>query len=222
MQRSPGVASDAYAISKHKTVAIIIAGGRSQRMGGGDKTLRFLAGRPMISHVWTIIAPQVSQLVLNVNGPSERFTTVLPGIQILQDARTNNGPLEGVLVGLCWAEKIGATRLLTVPGDTPFLPHDLVAHLFSAISISKATVACTRSAGHLHPLISIWDLTLTSALKTFLATGNRAAKDFLFLNQLKIVDFSATPLDPFMNLNTLADLEAAEQIAQHFQSLRER
>ncbi len=204
-------------LQRKKIVAIIIAGGRSSRMGGGHKALRLLAGRPMISHVWTIIAPQVAQLALNVNGPSEGFTALFPGTPILEDVHVNKGPLGGVLVGLSWAAQRGATRLLTVPGDTPFLPRDLVIQLTKSMLESGTKVACARSAGHIHPLICIWDIALISCLATFLEKGNLAVKTFLSLNKLKIVDFSATPLDPFMNMNTLADMQAAERIAQSVQ-----
>ncbi len=212
-----GIVRDSCPLEREKIVAIIIAGGLSRRMGGGHKALRLLAGRPMISHVWTIIAPQVAQLALNVNGPSEGFTALFPGTPILEDTHVNQGPLGGVLVGLRWAAQRGATRLLTVPGDTPFLPHDLVNRLIEEMFKNQTPVVCARSAGHLHPLVCIWDVALISCLMTFLEKDNLRIKDFLLKNLVKIVDFSATPLDHFMNMNTLADMQAAERIAQSLQ-----
>ncbi|VBB69358.1 Molybdopterin-guanine dinucleotide biosynthesis protein MobA [invertebrate metagenome] len=206
-------------VTAQETVAIIVAGGRSQRMGGGHKALRPLVGRPIVSHIWAIVAPQVAQLAINVNGPPEDFTTLLPGVLVLADAETDHGPLAGVLAGLCWAAQMGASHLLTIPGDTPFLPSDLVTHMIQSTLCYNATVVCTRSAGNLHPLISLWNVTLISALAAFLATGNRTVRHFLRTCQYVVVDFATMPLDPFMNMNTLADLMAAERIAQNFQCL---
>lgn len=196
------------------TVAVIIAGGHAHRMGGGDKTLRLLAGHPLVSYVWTIIAPQVRQVALNINGSPRRFAAILPRAPVLADAKTDQGPLAGVLAGLHWAIQSRAARLLTVPSDTPFLPRDLVARLTHAAAVHGATAACACSAGHQHPLVGIWDISLAIPLTAFLDAGNHTVKKFLCLCQLVMVDFPTSPLDPFTNVNTPDDLIAAERVIQ--------
>ncbi|KAF0119001.1 MAG: molybdopterin-guanine dinucleotide biosynthesis protein A [Rhodospirillaceae bacterium] len=195
-----------------KTVAVIVAGGRARRMGGGDKTLRLLAGRPMLAYVWAAIAPQVAHIALSGNGPPERFTGVLPGVPVLADAHPDQGPLAGVLAGLRWAAQNGASRLLTVPGDTPFLPDTLAAHLSRAAQAAGAPGAGARSAERRHPLVGLWDVALAAPLSAFLAAGERTVERFLCTHAFAVADFPTTPRDPFMNVNTPEDLAQAERI----------
>ena len=104
-------------------VAVVLAGGAARRMGGGDKAVRLLAGRPLLSHVLARIAPQVLAVALNANGDPARFAAF--GLKVLPDdaMQAGQGPLAGVLAGLRWAasEHPGAL-LLSVPTDTPLLP----------------------------------------------------------------------------------------------------
>lgn len=205
---------------KPKMIAVIIAGGRAKRMGGGNKGLYVLAGRPIIAHVWAAIAPQVTQVALNINESLERFTALLPNITILSDAGSAScGPLSGVLAGLRWAatqrrrSSAVAVYLLTVPSDTPFLPENLVARLLQPMLATKVMVAFACSGGRLHPLIGLWDIALVQSLADFLVSGGRTVRLFLSGHQTAMVNFTTTPLDPFMNINTLNDLKAAEKIA---------
>ena len=114
-------------------VGVILAGGLSRRMGGGDKCLHPLAGRPMLDHVIDRFAPQVSRLALNANGDPARFAAwplpVIPDI-----IKGHAGPLAGVLTAMAWAKQSSPSVqwVATVAADTPFLPADLVSSLMSA------------------------------------------------------------------------------------------
>src|SRR6478752_10148003 len=117
--------------------ALILAGGRSSRMGGGDKCLMPLSGRPMLTHVLDRITPQASSILINSNSDPAQFRAF--GLGVRADAVPGRpGPLAGVLTGLLWAREMSATHLLTVPCDTPFLPYDLVEQLSLDLYRSQA------------------------------------------------------------------------------------
>lgn len=187
---------------------VILAGGAARRMGGGDKPLRPLGGRPLLAHVIARLAPQVTALALNANGPAERFAAF--GLEVLPDPVAGQpGPLAGVLAAMLWAEKVGASAVLTAPGDTPFLPHDLRARL-EAVRGGSAQVACAVAGGRLHPTLALWPVGLAGALAAALAGGTRRVEDWARGQGLAVAEFP----DPaaFLNVNTPEDLAAAEAV----------
>ena len=190
-----------------RVVAVVLAGGQGLRMGGGDKALRLLGGRTLLDHVLARIAPQVDGVLLNANGDAARFAAWrLPvvGDQIPGFA----GPLAGVLAGLRWAAGQGAAELLVVPTDSPFLPGDLVARLRAGRG--GAALVCAASGGRLHPVVALWPVGLAGALAAALAAGERRVAGWMRRQGLAEVDFSTGDGDPFANLNTPAELAAAE------------
>ncbi|MEM6489589.1 MAG: NTP transferase domain-containing protein, partial [Pseudomonadota bacterium] len=111
--------------------AVILAGGRARRMGGGDKSLVRLADRPVLGHVLARLGPQASPIALNANGPAARFADF--GLPVLPDTVPDwPGPLAGILAGLDWAAQRGLPQVVTVAADKPFFPRDLVARLEAA------------------------------------------------------------------------------------------
>lgn len=189
-------------------VAVVLAGGQARRMGGGDKGLRLLAGRPMLEHVLARIRPQVGAVALNANGDAARFAAW--DLPVLPDATAGEGPLAGVLAGMRWAAGMhpGAV-LLSVPTDTPLLPPDLVARLRAARATSGAAIVCAASGGRRHPVIALWPVALAEALALALAGGGRGVERFAGAHGLAAVEFAATPVDPFINVNDPAGLAAA-------------
>ena len=100
---------------------IVLAGGLARRMGGGDKCLRLLNGRPILDHVIVRLAPQVPVLAINANGDPARFAAW--GLPVIPDIVADNpGPLAGILTGMRWAAAAGLRDIVTVPADTPFIP----------------------------------------------------------------------------------------------------
>ena len=127
--------------------ALILAGGRSSRMGGGDKGLMPLNGRPLLSHVLERIRPQASRLLINSNSDPSLFGDF--GLPVQPDILPDRpGPLAGILTGLRWAAEHNASHLVTVPCDTPFLPHDLVQRLKHDLCRSGAQIAIARDPEH--------------------------------------------------------------------------
>ncbi len=194
-------------------VGVLLAGGRSQRMGGGDKCLRLLAGRSLLTWVIDRAKPQVAALSLNASGPSARFGDI--GLPVVADSVEGfAGPLAGLLAGFDWAAAAfpGATHLVTFATDAPFLPRDLVARLAAARG-DGATIVCAASLGRTHPTFGLWPVSLREELRRALCVeGIRKAGDWAERHPLVVVNFPAAPVDPFFNANRPEDLDAAERL----------
>ena len=176
-------------------------------MGGADKALIALAGRPLFAHVLDRLTPQVAQVLLSANGDPSRFAVW--GCKVIADARPQ-GPLSGILAALNAAAALGATHVVSTPVDTPFLPADLVAHLLVAAQTSPCGLALARTTDGTHPATALWPVALAPALTAFLASGEAKVTRFTEAQHAAIADFP----DPraFLNLNTPEDLAAAEAL----------
>jgi molybdopterin-guanine dinucleotide biosynthesis protein A len=181
----------------------ILAGGQGRRMGGADKAFLPLAGRPLIAQAIDRLGPQVAELAISANGDASRFATfalpVLPDVAPL-------GPLAGVLAALDWAEG-HADAVVTVAVDTPFFPCDLVPRLYDA---GNGDLAIATSAGRAHPTFAFWPVALRTGLRAALAQGEAKVMRFTDSHHAAVADFAEGPPDPFWNLNTPADLAAAQ------------
>ena len=197
---------------------MILAGGLSRRMGADKAGLDF-GGRPLAAAVAARLRPQVTALHLNADAP-------LPGLDLplVPDLdRDRNGPLAGVLAGLrhMQATASGETHLPTVPVDGPFFPPDVAERLADALP-GPDGVAVARSRGALHPVFALWPVSAAPALTRFLDDpDNRRVRAFLDQLPLAVVDFDdvptpAGPVDPFLNLNTPAEAQAALALLEHF------
>jgi molybdopterin-guanine dinucleotide biosynthesis protein A len=178
---------------------LVLAGGLGTRMGGVDKPLLPLGGRLILDFLLDRLRPQVAALAISANGDPARFAAF--GLPVLADRFTARGPLGGILRGLEWAEVLRADALLTVPGDTPFIPADLAARLWPA-------PACAENAAGIHWPVALWPIACRAALADWLSTQDRGRVSlFGALIGLRTTWFSDTP-DPFTNINTPSDLEA--------------
>ncbi len=197
-----------------EVVGLLLAGGLSRRMGGGDKNLQTLAGRTILERIIDVIRPQVGALVLNANGDPARFAQF--GLPVAADVVGGYpGPLAGVLTGLEWARDHApnARWVATVATDSPFVPGDLVARLVAAVEREGADLACARSAGQLHPVFGLWPVALAPALRhAVVDEGVRKVEAWTERHRRAVVDFSTDPVDPFFNANRPEDLEEAERL----------
>ncbi len=193
-------------------VGVLLAGGRARRMGGGDKCLRLLGGRPLLEHVILRARPQVTALVLNANGDPARFAAF--GLPVVADGIAGfAGPLAGVLAGIDWAlaEVPGARWIVTFATDTPFFPQDLVARLCRAVAGGRADLACASSGGRAHPVFGLWPVALREELdRAMRREGLRKIDLFTARYRLAVVDWPVGDVDPFFNVNRAEDLHAAE------------
>ena len=190
------------------TVCVILAGGRSSRMGGEDKCFVPLAGEPLLAHVLARIAPQTSAILINSNSDAAKYRAF--GAPVAPDLVPGfHGPLAGLLTGMIWAREChGASHVLSAPCDTPFLPTNLVRRLERAMRRSGTEIAIASDAEHRHPVIGLWPVALTDRLFNDLAGGTRAVHRWLEQFNVSEVRFAA---HHFRNINTRADLHEAGQ-----------
>jgi molybdopterin-guanine dinucleotide biosynthesis protein A len=195
-------------------VGVLLAGGQSRRMGGGDKCLRLLGGRSILAHIVDRVRPQVGALILNANGDPARFADF--GLPVAADSIADfAGPLAGVLAGLDWAAANApdCPWVVTVPTDGPFVPRDLVTRLFTGMDREGADMACAMSAGQPHPVIGLWPARLRENLRRALAEeGIHKVDVWTARHRLAVVDFPIGAVDPFFNANRPEDLAEAERL----------
>lgn len=192
---------------------VILAGGKATRMGGGDKPLKVLKGVPILSHVLARVARNGRSLVLNANGEAQRFAGF--GLPVVADAESDfPGPLAGILAGLDWAAEQGITGdVLSVPGDCPFIPHDLAERLDAARQAAGLPLACAGSGGWTHPVIGLWPVRLREELRMAMAEGERKIDRFTARFGCATAEWPVEPFDPFFNVNTPDELAEAERLA---------
>lgn len=192
---------------------VILAGGRATRMGGGDKPLRPVKGVPILSHVIARVARKGRALVLNANGDPQRFEAF--GLPVIADSESDfPGPLAGILAGLDWAASEGFSGdILSVPGDCPFIPHDLAEKLDAARAAASLPLACAGSGGWTHPVIGLWPISIRESLRAALAGGERKIDRFTARFGCATADWPIEPFDPFFNVNTPEEWAEAERIA---------
>jgi len=194
---------------------LILAGGRGLRLGGRDKALVELAGRPLLAHVAARLKPQAAPLIISANGDPARFAAF--GLAVLPDETgTFAGPLAGILAAMehLAAGSAGAGLLLSAPTDCPFLPPDLAARLEAAMRETGAAVAFASSGGRDHPVIALWSLGLRDALRRALSHGRHGVMAFIVGQHHANVSWPTAPHDPFFNVNTPEDMAGAERIYQ--------
>ena len=199
-------------------VGVLLAGGKSSRMGGGDKCLRTLGGQPILSRVIDRLKPQVSEIVINANGDPSRFAPF--GCTVVADSVVGYaGPLAGVHAGLEWtkANRPNVDHIVTVATDTPFFPIDLVRQFLAVPSEDEPAFYIARSELGLHPVIGLWPVSIADAIKTSLERGERKVTAWTRDHGAVPVFFppinlSGQSIDPFFNINAPEDLAAAETL----------
>lgn len=188
-----------------RLVVAILAGGAGSRIGG-DKPRRLLCGTSLLDRALMVARATAAPVILVVRRPeqAEGF-----GGTVVLDAPGIEGPLAGLSSALTWAAEAGADRVLTLPCDMPFLPDDLSRRLEHALTPDHG-VAVAASEGRLHPVCALWRTTAAQTL------AQRAGEGRLSLHGLSeavgrtVVDWPVEGGDPFININTPADLAAAE------------
>jgi molybdopterin-guanine dinucleotide biosynthesis protein A len=195
-----------------KPAGVLLAGGIASRMGGGDKSLKILAGQPILAHVIARIKPQVATLVLNANGDPARFAEW--GLPVAADAIPDYpGPLAGIHAGMRWVQNYHPeiADIISIPTDTPFLPADLIERLQAVREAEGAEIAVASSGGQAHPVVALWPVRLAAELYRLVTEdGMRRVTDFAGRYGVAYADFPVTGIDPFFNVNRPGDLELAQ------------
>lgn len=187
-----------------RLTGLVLAGGMGRRMGGVDKALLPLNGRPLLAHVIDRLRPQVNELLVNANGDPARFAGF--GDRVIADVVGDHpGPLAGLHAGLIHAMH---PWVLSVPCDSPRLPLELGTRLAQAIRESGAEVAVARAGGRVHPVFGLLSMALADPLRHYLDGGGRAVMRWIETRRFVVVDFEDA--DAFTNVNTPEDLARLE------------
>src|SRR5882672_3239509 len=152
--------------SEVPTLGLVLAGGQARRMGGGDKAFLKVGGKTILERVLARLSPYCSPIILNANGDPARFSRY--GLPVVADSVPDfAGPLAGILAGLDWAAQNAPDIewLVSVPGDCPFLPKDLVMRLHEARATSNVPLACARSGEWRHPVVGLWPVKFREDLR---------------------------------------------------------
>ena len=197
---------------------VVLAGGLSRRMGGGDKGLLDIGGETMLGRVIGRLRPQVDRLVLNANGDAERFASL--GLPVVEDTMVGYaGPLAGILAGMRWSllHAPDVRHIVTVSSDVPFLPTDLAIRLAGAIVDCPATIALAQSQGEQHQVIGLWPVVLADDLERQLNAGVRKVLQWTDLHDtvsvvFEPVNIGGRMIDPFFNANTPEDVEIVRAV----------
>lgn len=197
-----------------RIAGVVLAGGKSSRMGGGDKCLLPLSGQPILHHVIGRLRPQVGAMVLNANGDPARFRAF--GLPVAADSIAGHaGPLAGVLAGMDWAAARGFSHIVCVAADSPFFPLRLVTGLRFACEAAGQPLAMAHSprpeGGYFRqPTFALYDVTLRENLRAALQGGLRKVIQWVEPLGCAPVVFHGFGEDPFFNINTPDDLARAE------------
>ena len=200
------------------TLGLVLAGGLARRMGGGDKARIKIGGASILRRVLACLTPQCSGIIINANGDPARFAdTSLP---VVADSVPDlAGPLAGILAGLDWAAANAPNTewLVSVPGDCPFLPKDLVTRLHEVRATSNVPLVCARSGEWRHPVVGLWPVKLREDLRHALVNeGLHKIELWTARHGIAIAEWPTIPFDPFFNVNTPKDAAQAEAIAAKY------
>jgi molybdenum cofactor guanylyltransferase len=203
------------------TLGAVLAGGLARRLGGGDKSLRIVGGRTVIERLIDRLAPRVTRLIINANDDPTRFEGL--GLPVVADCLPDHpGPLAGVLTALEWIATTDPAIewVVTVPGDAPFLPPDLVARLHAARHREQAALACAGSLGRTHPVVGLWPVSIRQDLREAVSgQGIRRIDRFTGRYPCAVEQWATDPVDPFFNVNTPEDLAEADRLVAIYPGL---
>lgn len=178
---------------------VVLAGGEGRRMGGVDKGLQPLRGRPLVDWVVAALRPQVATLLVSANRNPERY--VAYGEVVADRVGGYAGPLAGLDAALARAR---TPLVLAAPCDSPFLPADLAIRLAEALAAAAADVAVPRAGGRTHRAFALLRRDLAPGLAAFLAGGGRRLADWHGGLRLAEVDFPDA--EAFANINSADEL----------------
>jgi molybdopterin-guanine dinucleotide biosynthesis protein A len=187
---------------------VILAGGKGRRMGGADKGLIDFLGRPMIEHVAERLKPQVGEILINANRELAHYGSL--GYPVIED---EIGGFAGPLAGLHKAMQVAVhPYVLTVPCDSPLLPHNLAERLMNGLMERDADLAVAKTGGQAHPVFCLCRTALLPNLEGFLRDGGRKIDAWYSMLEVAEVQFSDNA-KAFANVNTPEELVWLEQAA---------
>ena len=188
--------------AKHNITAVILAGGRAQRMGGQDKGLLLVNGKPIIEFIINALRPQVEHILINANRNHERYRQY--GYPVIADIMDGYlGPLAGMASGM---QAASTDYIVTVPCDSPLIPENLVNELYARLQQAQAKLCVAHDGQRLQPVYALLHRSLLPGLLAYLELGERKVESWCALQKPAVADFSLAP-QIFLNINSPEDLE---------------
>lgn len=188
--------ADLAGYHRDSITGLVLAGGLGRRMGGEDKGLVELAGRPMVWHVLEALRPQVGPLWINANRNLEQYAGL--GQEVIVDSLQGYmGPLAGIHSAL---QRLKTEFLVTAPCDAPLVAPDLVRRLYGVCTTSAADLAVATDGARQQPVFLLLRATVAPSLESYLATGGRKIDTWFEALRVAEADFSDEP-DTFVNVN---------------------
>ena len=202
MSDRPGVQASA---GREQVTGVILAGGKATRMGGVDKGLVAVNGRPMIAYVIDALRPQVAEVLIKANRGHDAYGEF--GRRLIADAEGDfKGPLAGFVSGMRAAR---TPYVAFVPCDSPLVCDDLVQRLHVALSAADARIAVAHDGDRLQPVFALLDRTLEDDLAGYLDGGGRKIDQWYARHGFATVDCSDVA-ESFRNINAPDDRQALE------------
>ena len=193
-------------------IASIMIGGQSKRMGGGIKSLQEFNNKKIFDRILEKISPEIEKIIINCNSEEKKFTKYkLPIFNDLKEGYL--GPLAGIHSAMKWIIDFSpeVKWLITLPGDTPFIPDDLVFQFKKKVS-TNLKIILVKSNNKIHPAIGLWNTDLFNSLDKALDLGTRKILDWAQLHPIEYLNYEYEKYDPFFNINTEEDLKEAALI----------
>ena len=205
-------------MQKSRPLGLVLAGGLARRMGGGDKALIKIGDRTILDRVLSRMNAQCTRTIINANGDPTRFAST--GFPVVPDDIPDfAGPLAGILAGLDWAAEHSpeTNYVVSVPGDCPFLPPNLVDRLEEARRKDDKPIACAKSGEWRHPVVALWPVELRHDLRHTLMDENlHKVEIWMARHGVAIAEWPNEPVDPFFNVNNPEDAARANEIAAQY------
>ena len=193
----------------NKILALIMIGGQSRRMGGGIKSFIEFNHKNLFDRILERTKPQIKRIIINCN--SEEKKLIKYGIPIIKDLKKGYlGPLAGIHSAMNWIKnhEPDTEWLITLPGDTPFIPKDLISRFKKKLS-SKSKIILAKSNKKIHPVIGAWHISLFNSLDSHLDIGVRKIMYWANMHPIDYINFPIENYEPFFNINTKEDLDEA-------------
>lgn len=206
-------------LSANEITGVILAGGQSRRMGGGDKFLKKVANKTILEHVINQFTKQCETIIISANGDLSRLESY--NLPIVKDPIGEDmGPLSGILAAMLWSQsnKPTHTHIVSVAADSPLFPLNYTDNMLKhANELESNSIILAKSRGRHHPIFGLWPIECATVLQSFLKTGGRKIRAWTDTQPNGTVEFpdlliNETSIDPFFNINEPEDLETFIQL----------
>lgn len=190
-----------------KITGVVLAGGRARRMGGLDKGLVEINGKPMVVFIADALKTQTAAVIVNANRNLERYQS-LCGCPVVADSV---GDFAGPLAGMAAAMNAARTPyILTAPCDSPLLSPELGPRLFEALQREDAELAVAHDGERMQPVFALLERDLLESMTAYLNSGESKIDTWYATHRTALADFSDETA-MFLNVNTPEDRSELEE-----------